>query len=230
MNTVTPFSASDSIPPLRDGDGLSLDEFERRWEAMPDLKFAELIEGIVYLGGPVRLREHGSPNVEIAAWLVNYKIDTPGVIPGLHCSLRLDARNELQPDVLMMIDPALGGQVRLDEAGIAEGAPELVIEVAATGACRDATIKSRIYERFGVREYVLWRVRDREIDWSILRDGRYEALKPDADGTLRSEVFPGLWLNPDAMLTADLAGVLATLQRGLATPEHAAFAARLGGA
>jgi hypothetical protein len=48
-----------------------------------------------------------------------------------------------------------------------------------------------------------------------------------ADGIFRSEAFPGLWLEAAAMLGGDLKQVLATLQRGLATPEHAAFVQRL---
>ena len=71
------------------------------------------------------------------------------------------------------------------------------------------------------------RVLDREIDWLILREGRYEELTRDSSGPYKSEVFPGLWLDPAAMVHGELAGVLDTLRQGLATPEHAAFADRL---
>jgi len=64
-----------------------------------------------------------------------------------------------------------------------------------------------------VREYLVWRVLEQAVDWFVLRAGQYERLVPDAQGVLRSEVFPGLWL--------------ATVHHGLASPEHAAFVARL---
>jgi hypothetical protein len=49
------------IPPLENGDRLTRAEFERRYDAMPNLKKAELIKGIVYLGSPVRIRLLAAP-------------------------------------------------------------------------------------------------------------------------------------------------------------------------
>jgi hypothetical protein len=77
-----------------------------------------------------------------------------------------------------------------------------------------------------VREYIIWRTEAGVIDWFILRDGKYEPLPP-TEGVYKSEAFPGLWLDTAAMLRGDLAGVFAVLQRGMATPDHAAFVARL---
>ena len=37
------------IPPLENGDRLTVAEFERRYEAMPELKKAELINGVVHI-------------------------------------------------------------------------------------------------------------------------------------------------------------------------------------
>ena len=59
-----------------------------------------------------------------------------------------------------------------------------------------------------------------------MRGGRYERLMPAEDGIIRSEVFPGLWLDPDAMINLHRTA-LAALHKGLASPEHAAFVARL---
>jgi hypothetical protein len=42
------------IPPLENGDRLTRREFERRYNAMPDVKKAELIEGVVYMPSPTR--------------------------------------------------------------------------------------------------------------------------------------------------------------------------------
>ncbi len=127
----------------------------------------------------------------------------------------------------MLIDPACGGQTRISEDGYIEGAPELVLEVASSSASYDLHAKRNVYRRNGVREYVVWRVLDEAIDWFVWRDGQYERLPPGDDGILRSEVFAGLWLDAAALLRHDLLTVLATVPRGVASPEHAAFVATL---
>jgi hypothetical protein len=142
----------DGIPPLETGDRLSRAEFERRYRAMPGLKRAELIEGVVYMPTPVRLRRHGGPHFD-------------------H--------------------------------------------------------KLKVYRRNGVCEYVVWRVLDRQVDWFVLREGDYVRLPLDASGVYRSEVFPGLWLDPSALVGGDMAAVLVVTRSGLASPEHATFVARL---
>jgi Uma2 family endonuclease len=142
-------------------------------------------------------------------------------------TVRLDLDNEPQPDLLLLIDPAAGGQTRVSEDDYVEGAPELVAEIASSSSSYDLNAKLNIYRRNGVREYVVWRVLNQEIDWFTLRDGRYEELPRDAAGLYKSTVFPGLWLEPAAMVRGELAGVLDILRQGLATPEHAAFVDQL---
>jgi hypothetical protein len=87
--------------------------------------------------------------------------------------------------------------------------------------------KHTVYRRNGVREYIVWQVYDRRIDWWALHEGEYQPLLPDPAGVLRSEVFPGLWLDVAALIADDLANLLATLQRGLSSDEHTAFVAQL---
>jgi Uma2 family endonuclease len=215
------------IPPLENGDRLSRIEFERRYDAMPHLKKAELIEGIVYMPSPVRHRQHGQPHSYLMGWLVVYMAGTPGVQVGDNSTARLDLDNEPQPDGSLLIDPERGGQTRISEDGYIEGPPELVLEVASSSASYDLHVKRNVYRRNGVQEYVVWRVLDEAIDWFVLRDGQYERLAPGDDGILRSHVFPGLWLDPTALLRHDLATVLATVQQGASSPEHAAFVATL---
>jgi Uma2 family endonuclease len=106
----------------------------------------------------------------------------------------------------------------------------LVAEVAASSASYDLHDKLDAYRRNGVQEYLVCRVLEGRIDWFVLRGGRYELIVPAEDGTLRSTVFPGLWLDPSALLRGDLAAVLTVVRRGLNTPEHAAFQAELQGA
>jgi hypothetical protein len=214
------------IPPLRNGDHLDREEFERRYCAMPHLRKAELIEGVVYLPFPVRFVDHAEPHANLLAWSGIYCVHTPGVRGGANATVRLDRQNEPQPDALLIIVPAHGGRVTIED-GYITGGPELAVEVAASRVSIERNAKFRAYQRNGICEYLLWRVEDGEIDWFVLRGEAYELLQRGADGIVRSEVFPGLWLDPQALLASDMATVLNILQRGLADPEHAAFLKRL---
>ena len=216
-----------AVPPLENGDRLTRAEFERRYEAMPDVKKAELIEGEVYLPSPVRYRRHSHPHTRLVNWLSNYETDTPGVGAGDNGTIRLDVDNEPQPDAFLIIQPEHGGQARISEDDYIEGAPELVAEVASSSASYDLGKKLNAYRRNGVREYVVWRVLDCQVDWFVNREGRFERMLPSADGILRSTVFPGLWLDPAALVRGDKAAVQGILQQGLDSAEHAAFVARL---
>src|SRR5262249_29597918 len=102
-------------------------------------------------------------------------------------------------------------------ASYVEGAPELAVEVTRSRASYDLHQKLGAYQRNGVREYLVWRTDDGEFDWFALRGGRYELLAPDSDGVLRSEVFPGLWLDVHAALGDDAPAVLRRLDAGLAS-------------
>jgi Uma2 family endonuclease len=216
-----------AIPPLRNGDHLTRDEFERRYEAMSGVNKAELIEGVVHMPSPVSADDHGEPHFDLNGLLFIYRVHTPCVRGGDNSSLRLDLDNEPQPDGYLRLLPECGGQARLVD-GYVTGAPELIVEIAASSASYDLHEKLNAYRRNGVREYVVWRVWDAAIDWFVLRGGRFEPQQP-RDGIYRSQVLPGLWLASDAVLQGDLARVLAVLQQGLASPEHAAFVAGLEG-
>jgi Uma2 family endonuclease len=215
------------IPPLENGDHLTRDEFERRYEATPGLKKAELIEGVVYMPPPVRADGHSSPHADLIGWLVVYRAATPGVRVDDNATIRLDLDNEPQPDAAVMIRATHGGQAVVSPDDYIEGAPEFVAEVSASTASIDLNTKFRVYRRNKVREYLVWRVLDHEIDWFILRGSDYDRLKPSPDGVYRSETFPGLWLDTRAMLRQDIDAVLKFLQQGLAAPEHAEFVSRL---
>ncbi len=211
------------IPPLQNGDHLTRAEFERRYEAMPELKKAELIEGVVYVPSPVRFRKHSGPHFVLTTWLGSYCASTPGLEGGDNSTLRMDLDNEPQPDVFLRIKPSHGGQSKTDDDDYVEGAPELVCEIAASSASYDLHEKLKAYRRNGVREYIVWRVLDEEIDWFVLRQERYVKLPMPADGIFRSELYPGLWLDSTALIHGDIPKVLFMLQQGLATPEHATF-------
>lgn len=215
------------IPPLQSGDRLTRDEFERRYKAMPPHVKAELIEGVVYVASPVTDTFHANPHFDLIGWLSIYRFATPGTAGGDNGTLRLDLDNEPQPDAFLRILPECGGQSRVDDDHYVAGAPEFVAEVAASSVNYDLHAKLNAYRRNGVREYVVWRTYDAAIDWFVLRDGAYVPLAPGADGVYRSEVFPGLWLAPAALVGGDAATLVRVAQEGSASAEHAAFADRL---
>ncbi len=214
------------IPPLRDGDRMTWDEFERRWDTTPEVKKAELLEGVVYMPPPVS-DEHGIPHFDLNAWLGLYRLATPGVVGADNTTVRLDAANAPQPDTYLRILESHGGQARVGARGYIESAPELCAEVAVSSVRIDLNVKLPIYRRHGVREYIIWRVPDREVDWFVLRGDQYERLPQDENGVYRSEVLPGLWLDAAALVRGDLGAVSRVAQQGLASPEHAAFVRRL---
>ena len=219
-------AANGQLPPLESGDHLTRYEFERRYHAMPHLK-AELIEGIVYVASPLRHEQHGRPHSRVMTWLGVYQALSPGVDLSDAPTVRLDLDNEPQPDAVLLIDPDAGGQTRLSSDGYIEGSPEAIVEIAASSASIDTGSKKRVYCRNGVLEYVIWQTYENSLEWFCLINGKYQLLSPDPDGIICSRVFPGLWLDVSALLAGDLTKVLAVVQKGLNSPEHAEFLKQL---
>jgi len=217
----------DRPPPLVNGDRLTRDEFERRYAAMPETTKAELIDGRVYLmASPVSRVWHGRPHYLAVHWLATYEEVTPGVEGGDNTTVRLDLDNEPQPDIYLRILPECGGQTT-DDGDYVGGAPELVVEIAGSTASYDLHEKLDAYRRNGVKEYIVWTTHENELRWFVLHESRYEGLAVEGDGRLRSVAFPGLWLDPQALLAGDLKQVRAAVMEGTATPEHHAFLATL---
>jgi Uma2 family endonuclease len=192
---------------------------------MPNLKKAELIEGVVYVASPLRIKSHGEPHAYIMTWLGVYKAATPGIGFADNATVLIDTDNEPQPDALLRIET--GGQSRINKDDYVEGAPELIVEIAASSASYDLHKKLKVYRRNQVQEYLIWRVYDHQFDWFRLQQGEYIQLQPNADNIICSQIFPGLWLDKIALLRGDLGTVLAVLQQGLASPEHENFISRL---
>lgn len=214
-----------TLEPLRDGERIKRDEFEHRAKAFPDVGRVELIDGVVHVMSPISLFGHGLPHGEMVYWMKKYTRKTKGVFCSNPTSIRIDDENEPEPDAILYIDPERGGRAGIDDEYLT-GAPELVVEISNTTTGKDLNIKLPLYERDGIREYIVWRVEDEEIDWFVLRESGYERL-PFADGIYRSEVFPGLWLDVLAMVRLDGDEIDRVLDLGLATIEHTDFVHRL---
>ena len=216
-----------NVLPLKHGERLTREEFERRYEAMPYLKKAELIEGVVYMPSPVRIDFHGRPHAQIMAWLGAYWIATPGVDLADNSTVYLDSNNEHQPDALLRIEPAQGGRSRIIEEGYVEGAPELIVEIAGTSADYDLQEKLEVYRRCGVQEYIVWQTQEKRLDWFQLINEEYVTLAPNAEEIIESQIFPGLRLAVAALIEGDRAKVSSELQAGLQTKAHAVFVEQL---
>jgi hypothetical protein len=202
------------------GQRLKREEFLRRWEVMPELKFAELINGVVYMPS-LQSSDHGSTYFEVRAWLGTYRAFTPGCMGGSQ-STWLMLRSAPQPDSYLWILPEYGGQSRI-QGKYHIGAPELAAEICLSSAAYDLGVKKTLYQKARVREYVAFLVEEEEVRWHRLTKGVFELCRPTAKGIFRSKVFPGLWLDSPALWKHDLARVLQTLQRGLQSAEHAAY-------
>jgi Uma2 family endonuclease len=144
-------------------------------------------------------------------------------------STALGLRSEPQPDVLLRVLPEYGGRTKTDRRFV-DGVPELLVEVSHATRYTDLGPKFEDYERVGVLEYIVCAIEPDEIHWFVLREGRFVDLEPEVDGIYRSEVFPGLWLDPAALLAGDTRRLRAVVELGCAATEHAAFVARLAAA
>jgi Uma2 family endonuclease len=221
-NSLYPSVSVPEIPSLENGDHLTREEFERRYDGMPHLKKAELVEGRVYMTSAVKV-DHSESHASIITWLGMYRAATPGIRLHDNGTVRMDEENELQPDASLRIESRNIGTSRVSDDNYMEGSPEFIVEVAGSSASYDLHEKMQIYQRHGVREYLVWQLYENRLDWFELQEGKYVALTPDAKGIVQSRVFPGLHLAVDALLAENLAEVLTVLQRGLHTDEHTAF-------
>ncbi|GAB4277205.1 MAG: Uma2 family endonuclease [Oscillatoriaceae cyanobacterium] len=215
------------IPPLDNGDCLNQYEFERRYHAMPHVKKAELIEGVVYMPSPLRFHSHAKPHLLFNTWLGVYFAGTPGVEAGDNPTVRLDLDNQPQPDAVLRLSK--GGSSSISDDDYIEGAPELIAEIAASTASYDLHQKKNAYRRNGVQEYIVWEMFENRLLWFRLSAGEYIEMAPDEQGIIRSVVFPGLWLDVPALLQGNLGAVLAAVQLGINSQEHGEFVQKISG-
>lgn len=215
-----------AVQPFRNGEVLSREDFHQRYLHMPNFR-AELLNGRVFVTNALEYRKQSSARCMMVAWLNYYGAFTPGTHASTNVTHLLSPTSELQPNGALRIEEASGGHSLVDVDGYIAGIPELFAEVASNGSGYEATDKLLVYREARVNEFIVWRIDEREVDWYALWDGEYQRLPLGSDGIIRSEAFPGLWLDVAAMIGDDGAAVFDTLQRGLAAPEHAEFVSHL---
>jgi Uma2 family endonuclease len=226
MSTVEHARPKMSLPPLKDGERLDQPTFHKRYEAMPPNTRAELVGGVVYMPSPMSL-DHGDESRNVAGWLFHFQWKTPGVEGGDGATAKLFEQSEPQPDHHLRIPAALGGHTHVDAGGYLAGPPELIVEIARSSRSFDLREKKADYDRAGVLEYVVVEIDPNRIHWFVCSGTRFKKHAPGADGIYRSKTFPGLWLDAEALYAGDRDRLIAVLEQGLASPEHAAFIAKL---
>ncbi len=211
-------------PELHTGDRMTRAEFHRIYEKTPENFKAELIGGVVYVASPLKW-QHGTNHLPLGTVFFAYEGHTPGVECGDNTTILLGEEGEPQPDLYLRILREFGGQSWTTKKDYVAGAPELLAEIAHSSRAIDLHAKRDDYARYGVVEYLVVCLRERELRWFDLRVD--QELLPEADGVFRIHTFPGLWIHGQALLAKDYQLLMATLQQGLATAEHAAFVRRL---
>ena len=196
-------SAATTQPTLENGDRLSLDEFMWRWEQLPDLKQAELIEGVVYLASPLS-RAHGLYDDLFHRWLIYYADLAGGlsISPNTTCVL---GNNAYQPDLVLIRDRP-GKDTKYIET-----VPELIVEIVDSSRAHDLGPKLAAYRSAGVAEYIAVLIGAKRVEWRVLSGTRYRLLDPGADGILKSPGFPGLWLDTGAVFPPGIKRIKAAL-------------------
>jgi Uma2 family endonuclease len=231
MPTMTTAPQIYRPPLLYNGQRLEREEFYRRIDCLiemgEDPKGIERLEGVVYMPASIRAQQHAEPQGYMVTWLGTYTAMTPGVQLGGNATSKLDLENDPESDAFLRIRPECGGQSRTDRRGFIDGPPELLVEVTGSTTEKDLELKFEVYRRNGVLEYIVWETLAEEFYWFALENSEYVRMTPGVDGLLKSRVFPGLWLDVEALLNGDLARVLAIVQQGITTPEHAEFVERL---
>jgi Uma2 family endonuclease len=219
-------SRSSPIPRLENGDHLDQPTFHARYEAMPAGFRAELIGGVVYVPSPLK-SDHGDFHSTIIGWLFTYRTRTRGVRVKDNATDILGPDSEPQPDAFLVIE---GGQTTVNADGYVQGPPELIVEVASSSASYDLHEKRRDYEKYGVGEYVVVLVQEARVVWYARTGGPtsgFSEIAAGPNGIYQSYMFPGLWLDSAALFRDDDVRLVEVLNEGMATPEHAAFAAGL---
>lgn len=211
---------------LVNGEHMSQPEFHRRYELCPEGEKWELVGGIVYVASPLKLK-HSDYDGEIGYLLEAYRRATPGTQVTHNATAILGEESEPQPDLAMRIMPEYGGQSRSTDDDYLAGAPELVVEIAHSRRALAMHAKRDDYERHGVIEYLVLQVEELDVRWFHFPD---DEIRPNREGISRSRVFPGFWIDVEALLRRDSQRLLEVLQQGLASRPHASFIRRLNAA
>jgi len=209
---------------LAPGDRMELKEFLERWDQLPELKFAELIDGVVYMPSAVSL-PHGDFD-RLAGSVFGYYRLRSGICSGSTNATWLMRESAPQPDLALYLQPEYGGQTKIGPRKLGSGIPELTVEVCISSRSYDLGPKLALNERVGVPEYLAILTEEKRFEWRTLVQDSYQFLQPD-NGVFRSRILPGLWIDEPAFWRADGPRLLTVLEDGMDSPEFLEFKRKL---
>jgi Uma2 family endonuclease len=128
----------------------------------------------------------------ISATILNFldSNNNQGIVLPAPMDVKFDDGNVLQPDVLYV---SAERKVELVKERI-EGAPDLIVEILSpSNAYYDLRQKKDIYQKFGVKEYVIIDPIAFNCELYVLRNGAYQLhQKAEKTEKLNSVLLPGL--------------------------------------
>jgi Uma2 family endonuclease len=139
----------------------------------------------------------------------------------------LGEKSEPQPDTVLMIRREYGGRTRIrgKKTKYIVGPPELVMEVAHSSRAIDLHEKRQDYRRGGVLEYVVFDIDRQTVHWFDLTADKQIPIP--SHGILKSQTFPGFWIDTQALVARDVMRLADCLDEGIASAEHQEFANQL---
>ena len=169
------------------------------YRSWPDDERWEIIEGEAWCMTPAPTTKHQGILIRLSSRIESHffgKKCRPFAAP---TDVVLDDFNIVQPDILIVCD-----ENKITEANI-QGAPDLVVEILSPSTgLKDRREKRAIYERFGVREYLLIDPVAELVERFILTEGLTDGLtdlrygSPDIfnwDEPFISAAFPEMTIN-----------------------------------
>lgn len=151
----------------------------------PDEERWEIIDGTAYNMTPAPTIKHQSISRNIEVTLVN-KIRSKEIeceVFDAPTDVVFDEYNIVQPDILVVCD-----KTKITENNI-KGSPELIIEVTSPStSLKDRREKKKLYERFGVKEYLIVYPDDELVERFLVENDKYGAPEVfNWDETMRIE-------------------------------------------
>ena len=134
-----------------------------------------------------------------------------------------------QPDCLMYILPKHGGLMKVNYRDLLTGRPELATEIRVSSRPYELRPKLDHYPRSGVPDHLTILVEEEPFEWRVLSRGSYRLMKPAENGSFRTNIFSGPWIDEAAFWREDADRLEVVLDQGLASAEHSRFLETLPG-
>jgi Uma2 family endonuclease len=170
---------------------------------------------------------HGEHHAHLIHLLLSYSLRTPGTGVADNVTVILGEEDEVQPDVVLRVVQEKRGRSQLTREKFVQGPPELVAEIAGSSRAIDLHLKKNRYAQAGITEYVVVCLEPRQLYWFDLQ--KQSRLPPSADGIIKSNIFPGLWIHAQGLLRLDNRSTTKALERGLQSPQHHDFVSEIAG-